>query len=384
MIVAWDNLGGVCRVVNRVAEHLRTHGHGVHLLFPGTQTRPQATVSREGFPAYRLRLREQVIPEAPIRSRIAFWLTLPLTLFVVTRLIRRHDVDVINVHYPGSNTPSVVFLRRVLHMKIVTSVHGSDLLPDGERRFPTPAGLVALLRASDAIVVPSGAFAGALRSAWPEIDPSRLHAIPNGIDPAELGYAANSGETATDPPYILSIAHLTKYKGVDVLIRAFAMMAGRAPGLRLRLISDGPAREDLERLAASLGMSELIDFLGLCDRAQVAEQLRGCTLFVLPSRSDSESFGIAAAEAMALDRPVIASRVGGLVDLIEDGVSGVLVQPGDVAALADAMTRLLSDASLRARLGKSGGERVRRDYSWQHTGSSYETLFRRVISGQRS
>lgn len=383
-IVAWDNLGGVCRVVNRVGKHLQSRGHGVHLLLAGEGNWPEPIVSREGFPAYRLLLRSPVRHEAPVLSRVAFWLTLPRTLLAIRAIIRRHDIHVVNVHFPAGNTLGIALMRRAWKIRIVTSVHGSDLLPDGVRRHPAPAGLIALLRASDAIVVPSDAFGIALHAAWPEIDTARLRTVPNGVDPHELGYAADADDTTIAPPYVLSIAHLATYKGVDVLIRAFAAVAGAWPELRLKLVSDGPARADLEALATSLGVRSRVDFLGTCERPQVAELLRGCTLFVLPSRSNSESFGIAAAEAMALDRAVIASRVGGLPGLIEDGVSGLLVPPGDDAALATAMQHLLTDPALRRALGTEAGVRVRRDYPWHTTGSRYEEVFLRVTGLRES
>lgn len=381
MMVAWDNLGGVCRVVNRVSRHLESQGHGVHLLLAGSVSRPEALVSREGFPAYRLSMRSSSDPLRPVRSRIAFLATLPLTLMAVRGILRRHRIDVVNVHFPDGTELAVTFMRRVRGFRIITSVHGRDLLPDGRRRVPTPPGLLSVLDASDAVVVPSRAFGGALHDAWPELDRSRLEVIPNGIDPAELGYGLEVRETATNPPYVLSVAHLSQHKGLDVLIRAFAAVRDSRRDLRLKLVSDGPARGELESLATSLGVREYVDFLGTCERARVAEHVRGCTLFVLPSRTNSESFGIAAAEAMAADRPVIASRVGGLVELIEDGVSGLLVPPDDDAALAIAMRRLLLDAPLRTRLGTTGGARVRRDYLWQRTGELYEALFHRVLSG---
>ena len=380
-MVAWDNLGGVCRVVNRVAEHLEQGGHGVHLLVAGDRTWPEATVSRMGFPAYQLRLRAPAEPNAPVRSRIAFLLTLPRTILAVRSLVRRHRIDVVNVHFPDGNALVFARMRRVWGIRTVTSIHGSDMLPNGERRSPTPPGFVASLLASDAIVVPSDAFGVALSTAWPELNQARLYTIPNGVEPAELGYNPNAGETATDPPYVLSVAQLTTYKGVDILIRAFASVAPSAPRLRLKLISDGPARRDLEALSASLGVGERVDFLGVCERPQLAAHLRGCTLFVLPSLSNSESFGIAAAEAMALDRAVIASRVGGLPSLIEDGVSGLLVPPGNDVALASAMQRLLNDPVLRTTLGSTAGTRVRREYLWERTGQGYEDIFRRVIAG---
>jgi glycosyltransferase involved in cell wall biosynthesis len=204
--------------------------------------------------------------------------------------------------------------------------------------------------------------------------------IPNGIDIGELGAESTASWSEVQPPYVLSVATLVAYKGVDILIRAFAHVADAHPSLRLKLVSGGPERDRLVALAAQLSIGDRVDFLGSVGRAAVADLIRGSTVFVLASRSDSESFGIAAAEALALDRAVVASSVGGLPELVESGTSGVLVPPGDSEALANAMRQLLDDRQLRERLGRAGGTRIRRDFLWRCTGEAYEALFLRVSS----
>ncbi len=378
LVVPWDNLGGVCAVVNNVAKHLQSHGHSVSYLLPGRTMSPVVGVTREGFSAVRLNRRRMVATNGSIRSRIAFMVALPLTMFVLVKLLRRLKIDVVNVHFPSSAAISFAILRRLRIVKVVTSVHGADLLPEGVRNPVAQSGILALLSSSDLIVVPSRGFEQALRLAWPELENRPMKVIANGVDPDELGYSSPATETAASPPYILSVLQLVTYKGADVLIRAFAAIAAAYPTLQLELVSDGPNRKDYEQLCTELGLRNRVRFLGVLERPDVASRIRGCTLFVLPSRSNSESFGIAAAEAMALDRPVIVSRIGGLPDLVTDEQTGVLVPPGDVDALAAAMRRLLDDRPLRERLGRNGGERVRSTYLWSTTGAQYEAMFQQV------
>jgi glycosyltransferase involved in cell wall biosynthesis len=372
MVVPWDNRGGVCGVVGQVAQHLQSRQHAVAYLLPGSRVWPVRDTTRDGFPAFRMNVRPTATLGAPLRSRIAFWLTLPWTLVALLVLMRSNRIDVVNIHFPGTSSMAFAILRRLGVIRLVTSIHGADLLPHGQRLPPPTTGVGAVLAASDLIVAPSAAYLTAAAEAWPEIRTRPSRAIHNGVDPGELGYDAGAGDTTVSPPYVLSVLQLVQYKGVDVLLRAFSALSGDYPEHRLVLISGGPDRAVLEELAGSLGIANRVDFLGFLEKAVVADYLRGCTVFVLPSRSNSESFGIAAAEAMALDRPVVASRIGGLVELIEDGVTGVLTPPSDVGALEAAIRRLLDDARLRQTLGRAAGERVRRDFLWSRTGSQYE------------
>lgn len=381
-VVPWDNIGGVSHVVNRVAQHVLSQGHGVHFLLPGRPARdytPSETTSRMGFPAYRMSLRHPWIPGRSFRARLAFALTLPITLVRIAGLVRRLRIDVVNIHYPGGQSIYFALLRRMGIVRLVTSIHGADMLPNGSRRLSHAREVVSVLAASDVVVTPSDSFRDAVYEAWPELSaPTRT--IPNGVDPEELGYSPELPDRTDDPPFILSILQMVHYKGVDVLIRAFAALTDEYPRLTMRLISDGPQRADFEALAESLGVRDRIDFLGFQERDIIRDQLQRCALFVLPSRTNSESFGIAVAEAMTMDRPVIASRIGGLPELVEDGVSGLLVPPGEVAALEGAMRRLLADRALRESLGRAGGRRVRQQFLWSRTCTLYEDMFEELVA----
>ncbi|MGV3711039.1 MAG: glycosyltransferase family 4 protein [Gemmatimonas sp.] len=380
MVVSWDNLGGVSAVVNNAAVSLKEQGHTVHFLFPGGKGPNDPDRTRLGFPAHYLYLRPVATEANPLRSRIAFALTFPSSIMALRSLIRKLDIDVVNVHFPGSWGVQLAAVRRLGIGKLVTSIHGADVLLNGSRDDIPHAGVDALFAASDAVVTPSKGFQNAVREVWPSARDARMITIPNGIDPAELGYNPSAGETALEPPYVQSILQLVPYKGPDILLRAFAEVCESHDAVRLRLIGDGPNRQEYESLAEALGIAHRVDFLGLRDRKYVGEALRGCALFVLPSRSNSESFGIAVAEAMALDRPVIGSNVGGLPELIEDGVTGLLVPQGDVRALAAAITRLLDDPEERQRMGKAAGQRVRESRLWKHTGARYCQLMQDVIA----
>ena len=156
---------------------------------------------------------------------------------------------------------------------------------------------------------------------------------------------------------ILYVGRFAAEKGVDVLVRAFAQLD--VPDARLRLVGAGPERERIEALARELGVATRVDFAGsIADRAVLREEYRRARLFALPSRT--EGLGCVLLEAMAAGTPIVATRTGGIPDLVTDGENGLLAPPEDPAALAAAMTRMLGDAPLRRRCAERGLEVVKR------------------------
>jgi glycosyltransferase involved in cell wall biosynthesis len=173
---------------------------------------------------------------------------------------------------------------------------------------------------------------------------------------------------------VLTLAALVPRKGVDVLLAALARL-GDARCVLL-VAGEGPERGRLEERARALGLGPCARFLGV--RTDKAELLSACDVFALASQA--EGLGVAALEAMALARAVVASRVGGLAQAVVDGRTGLLVAPGDVPGFAAALARLRDDPALRARLGAAGPARVREGYEAEQMVSSYERLYREVLS----
>lgn len=192
------------------------------------------------------------------------------------------------------------------------------------------------------------------------LGPSRARTLYNGVDlqrfrprpPSDARYAGAN---------VLVVAYLTPHKGVHHAINAFARL--RHPDARLTIVGDGPEAPRLEALARSRGVRDRVLFLGLRD--DLPAQMNDADLFVHTSLV--EGFGLAVAEAMASGRAVIASRVGGIPELIEDGQSGLLVPPGDEERLAAAMDLLLSNPSYRRELEEAAHQRARERFNLRVT-----------------
>jgi len=210
---------------------------------------------------------------------------------------------------------------------------------------------------------------------------ARIVQIPDALDPQRI--VAARGREATrealgvqpDQFLLLSVAQLMHRKGIDVLLRAVAKL--RDPDLVCAVAGDGPERAALTTLAAELSLGDTVRFLGR--RSDVGDLLAACDLFVLPSRA--EGLGVAALEALGAARPVVASRVGGLAELLADGSVGLLVPPGDADALAQAIARLRAEPELRARLAAAGPARVDRGYRCEQYVDRHVDVYRAVLAG---
>lgn len=182
-------------------------------------------------------------------------------------------------------------------------------------------------------------------------------------------------ERSTDGRYILCVGHPFRLKGVDVLIKAFMRISERFPGYRLKIIGHCPDKAERASYQALAGSNDRVEILNPMFYGEIAGVIQGCTFLVLPSRS--EAMGRVLIEAMACAKPVIGSNVGGIPEVIDDGINGLLFEPCDDADLAGKMALLLSDEALRARMGTAGAETVRKKFS----SVKYAERFYELING---
>jgi glycosyltransferase involved in cell wall biosynthesis len=189
-------------------------------------------------------------------------------------------------------------------------------------------------------------------------------------------------ETTATPAEALTVfacRQLFPRKGIRFLIQAAATLRGRYPGIRLVIAGDGFERPELERLAGELGIADVTTFLGWVPNEDLPKYFRSAAVSVIPSLE--EGFGIPAAEAMGCETPVIASDAGGLPEVVEHEVTGLIVPRGDANALAAALDRLLGDPALRRRMGKAGRERALRLFDWDRTAAELEQVYEKLLRG---
>jgi glycosyltransferase involved in cell wall biosynthesis/GT2 family glycosyltransferase len=202
---------------------------------------------------------------------------------------------------------------------------------------------------------------------------NRLHVIHCGVDPARYRAGARQGN------HLLFVGRLAAVKGVPLLLQALATARLQRPDLRLTLVGDGPERAGLQAEAAALGLTDACDLVGYQSQQAVADLLATADALVLPSFA--EGVPVVLMEALAARLPVIASRVAGVPELVQDGVSGLLVPPGDPAVLTDAILRLMADPALRDRMGQAGQAHVAESYAAGAEAARLALLFRGAVAG---
>jgi glycosyltransferase involved in cell wall biosynthesis len=212
---------------------------------------------------------------------------------------------------------------------------------------------------------------------------ARIRLIPSAVDVdalrprvARSEMRRSLGAVGDSAVCGLVLAALVRRKGIDVLLEAFARPRLRAAPLRLWIAGDGPERAALEARADALGIAPRVSFLGR--REDKADLLHACDVLVLPSRA--EGLGVAALEAMACGRGVVASQVGGLAEAVVHERTGLLVPPDDADALADALARVACDDALRARLGAAGPARISEGFRAEQMCEAYAALYRELLA----
>lgn len=380
-VVPWDVTlaGGVNQVVLNLFRQMRSSGDLRPLIMVAGWS-PLWPVEKdvEGRPTTFLSLRAPWLGERSILAPLKWLLLAPLQLSSLMRLVKRHRVAAFNFHYPSLGAFSVALLRW-LHLyrgALILSFHGSDLRSAEQGDRISRAIWRFVLRRTTAVVATSRRFADDVVRFVGDA-PCRVTAIHSGLDidhflaSQELSVSLPDGLAAHD--FIVCVANWQPVKGIDVLLRAFAARSRARPGIALALLGrPGAASDELRALARELRISDTTWFLENVPHAHVGAFLKRARLLCLPSRS--ESFGIVLLEAGAYSLPIVASRVGGIPEIVNDGESGLLVPPDDVAALSQAIERVLADPDLASRLGHNLNRRVVADFSWTRAYQQYRAL----------
>jgi glycogen(starch) synthase len=314
------------------------------------------------------------LPEPNLRSLARVLRFSPTVVASGLRFHREHRTGLIHVQCVGNNALYAMAFARLLRVPLVVSLQG-ELTMDASQVYNRSAVLPRLLRrlflSADAITACSRqtldeaiAFTG--------IDPGeRARVVYNGVRISEFATAPPEQRAR---PYVLGIGRHVPQKGFDVLIDAFARSAA-AQTHELVIAGDGPDRADLE--ARARATTAAITFVGRTDRARTAALFRGAALFVLPSRH--EPMGIVNLEAMAAGAPVVATRVGGVPELVLDGETGLLVPPGEAGPMAEAIDRVLQDPDLHRRFSDAGIERAKA-FDWPAITDQYEAVYESAVA----
>ncbi|HUL03098.1 MAG TPA: N-acetyl-alpha-D-glucosaminyl L-malate synthase BshA [Gemmatimonadales bacterium] len=368
-ITCYPTYGGSGAVATELGLELARRGHEVHFIAYASPFRLR------GF-AERVTFHEVVMSDYPLFEHSPYALALAVKQHEVAL---REELELMHAHYAIPHAATAWLAKQMLKkqrdLKVVTTLHGTDITLVGQD--PSYFTITKFsIEESDAVTAVSAYLRDETYRAFGCVD-CDLQVIPNFVSLAEYhppnGGSCRSALGPRDHRILVHVSNFRPVKRIGDVIRVFAGVRQTMPAT-LILVGDGPDRDAAEQQADRLNLRHDVRFLGKVD--QVAEVLRGSDLFLLPSAT--ESFGLAALEAMACGVPVIATAVGGLPEVVQDGETGVLAPLGDVDAMVASATAILGDPQRHARMRAAAASRAQA-FSTERIVPQYEALYESVL-----
>ena len=381
-ITCYPTYGGSGVVATELGIELAARGHEVHFI---TSSPPFRLNGREA----NIRFHEVDVYHYPLFEHPPYDLDLATRMAEVAEF---YSLDLLHVHYAIPHSISALLARQMLetqqqatrrrYLPFITTLHGTDITLFGLDRSYLPITQFGIEQ-SDGVTAISSYLRDRTREAFGiqgEIEVIRNFVncdvyvrVPTKVLAMRPGYAS------ADEKLLVHLSNFRPVKRILDVIEVFARVSQALPA-RLMMIGDGPDRSAAEHLAVRLGVADRIHFLGKQDN--VNELLPLADLMVMPS--EMESFGLAALEAMACSVPTIATRVGGVPELIDDGVNGLLFPMGDVEAMAGAAIALLRDEPRLANMSATARKTASDRFCASRIIPLYEEYYERVLARSRN
>ena len=366
-ITCYPTYGGSGIVATELAQCLAKRGHQVHII-------------SSSMPSRMLKLGGQIVFHEVEAMAYPLFEFIPYDLALATKMvevIKREELDLLHVHYAIPHSISAYLAREMIRpgwLPVITTLHGTDITLVGRDHSYLPITQFGIRQSDGVTAVSCFLKKATLEEFCNECD---IRVIPNFVDvnrirrrfsPKTHQRFAPSGEKI-----LVHLSNFRPVKRVDDVVRIFHRVRQNIPAVLL-MIGDGVERSNAQYLASELGLSDSIFFVGMVDR--IEHYLSVCDLMILPS--ETESFGLAALEAMSCGVPVVATRVGGMPELIEEETTGLLYSVGDVEGMASGALSLMEEEKLR-ELRIHCRERAVKKYSSDRVAPLYEAFYREKI-----
>jgi len=377
-MLCYASVGGSGVVATELAHALACRGHDVYVLSRGRPFRWRADADGLSFV-------DVETPSYPLFREPQYILALANA---IVQLSLEHRLDIVHAHYAIPHATAAYLAHQMLAASLdscpprtITTLHGTDITLAGNE--PSHRRAVAFsIEQSHAVTSVSASLR---RDTQATLGITRdITVIPNFLDDAEWRRRRDPDlreaicEQGRYDAIVVHASNFRPVKRVDAVFEAFQRIRQRVRA-RLLMIGDGPDRAPLERRVAAEGATDAVQFIG--EQQDLVRWLSIADLFLLPS--SQESFGLAALEAMACEVPVVASRVGGLPEVIEDGVSGFLCPVDALDVMAERGIDLLRNSDLRARIAHAGVARVRAHFRADVIVPQYEACYRATLAANR-
>jgi len=374
-MVCYASVGGSGVVATELAHALAIRGHQVDLISSEPPFRWRSGVPGLSFVPVK-------VPPYPLFREPQYLLALTNT---IAHVAEQRRLDIVHAHYAVPHATAAYLADQILTSapaimppRTITTLHGTDITLVGSD--PSYARVVgfSIERSHGVTTVSRSLKADTIAALGIQ---QEIRVIPNFLDCAEYRRQPDPDLRARlCPPnecdvIVMHVSNFRPVKRVDVVVDVFRRIRRRVRA-RLILVGDGPDRSEVEQRVADWGLNDAVTFAG--EQQNLVPWLSVADLFLLPSAQ--ESFGLAALEAMACEVPVVASNVGGLPEIVEDGVTGFVCPPAAVDAMAERSIALLTDPALHARIARAAADMVCQRYTTDRVVPLYEEAYRRVLA----
>lgn len=349
----WPNIGGIEVLAAKLVPALRDRGHEFLVVAPKSSPELPDEAQYHGIPIHRFSFQNTTTPAGidhlvEVRQKVA-------------KLKSAFAPDLVHINGVGPTDFFHLTTRNAHRAPSLVTLHG-------EWHPHADAIVRQTLGAADWVAGCSGAVLDRGRRLAPEIGP-RSSVIYNSLEipalpPAPLPF---------EPPRVLCLGRLSPEKGMDLALAAFVPVVSRFPRARLTIAGNGILRSDLERQAACHGIAHAVDFIGWVAPEKVPALINASTIVLMPSRQDS--MPLVALEASLMARPIVATRVGGLPEVVAHEETGLLVESENSEALARAVVSLLSHPDVARRMGESARARAQTLFGWERHVDAYDALY---------
>jgi len=378
----YPNIGGMEEAIRNLAREFTAKGNKVNIIVFATDRELKTYEVLEGIEVYRFFMPFAILPEKGLRGIIDILkLTFSLPVFIprLTRLLKKIKTQIIYVQFIAINAFYAWVISYLLPIKFIITLQGFNfqVIPfiKGWRSILINIFCRRLLTRASYVTSCSKFLLDDAIKIVPQIN-NKSCVIPNGINLKEFEY---NGRALIEGPYILCLGRLhAPFKGFDLALFAFKDIIDCGYNMDLVLAGEGPSEKYYQKLAKLLGISERVLFFGKADRRQVVNLFKHCQFFLMPSRI--EPFGIVNLEAMAAGKAILASRTGGIPEVVGDNISGILVEQANTKALFLGIRKMLEDKDLRHRLGRQGRHKIEEgQFLWSNIADRYLKKFKQVV-----
>ena len=362
----WPKIGGVEVLAAQLLPALRERGYEFAVVTAQGNPALPAETQYKGIPVYRFSFafERNNIDQLMERQQ---W---------ISNLKRAFAPDLVHINAVSAANFFHLITASVHPAPLLVTLHNERLHDNNPSELPVRDDRLMgkLLRAAGWISCVSTAVLTEMSRLVPEIV-SRSSVVHNGLDlPGRL-----PSPLPAYPPRLLCLGRLVTRKGFDVALSALALISRRFPEVRLIVAGDGPVRSALEKQAADLKIANQVDFVSWVAPEDVPALMNTATIVVMPSRR--EPFGLVALEAAQMARPIVATRVGGLPEVIVHGQTGLLVENENATELAEAIRMLIERPEVAIRMGQAARNRAIKSFGWDRCVDAYDMLYRKLIQG---